>query len=76
MSDFKFEKRSGTEQAKFDHERDADFEAQQADLANIPQSPMHNNLREFRLNRKFKKQQMSDFMGVRTRTFSQYEKGT
>ena len=76
MSDFKFEKRSGTEQAKFDHERDADFEAQQSDLANIPQSPMHNNLREFRLNRKFKKQQMAEFMGVTTRTYYAYEKGT
>lgn len=41
-----------------------------------PDTPVHENLLNFRLRKKLKKQQMADFMEVTSRTYYEYEKGS
>lgn len=41
-----------------------------------PDTPVHDNLLRFRIRKRLKKRQMADLMGVTTRTYYTYEKGT
>jgi len=41
-----------------------------------PDAPVHENLLRFRIRKRLKKQQIAELMGVTTRTYYAYEKGT
>lgn len=75
MSDYKLLARTEDEWAKLEAEEQRRFELERMEIANAPDSPLHENLRKLRERMNLKKQEMAKIMEVTPRTYYTYEEG-
>ena len=61
--------------AQTDLEYDEYISSDEAQLQGTESTPPHKNLKKFRLEKKYKKQEMATFMRVTSRTYYAYEEG-
>jgi len=75
MTKFKLEGLSDAEQSDFDQASEEYLQAQVAKMDETIETTVGQNLKRFRLRRKYKKQDMARFMKVAARTYYAYEEG-